>query len=208
MALVSQAEHARRCKVSRKSVTVWKAAGKLTMVGDLVDHEASYKGEGWHAGVRKTREAGPTAGERSQGAKPARESRASAASRPHSKAQAPTAATGPDKPGQADAPEIVPNGASALKEAVVRKEEYAGRLRELEYRRKAGQVIEIEVARAKVFDLSREMRDAWLNWVPRNAPLIAADLGVEADRVAEVLTGYVHRQLARLGNPDGAFRQA
>lgn len=50
--LVSLAEHARRCGVSRAAVTHWKQQGKLTMVGDLVDHDASYKGESWHASVK------------------------------------------------------------------------------------------------------------------------------------------------------------
>lgn len=39
MTLVSQAEFSRLKKVSRKSVTDWKFAGRLVMVGDLVDVE-------------------------------------------------------------------------------------------------------------------------------------------------------------------------
>ena len=51
--LITQAEHARRCSVSRKSVTIWKDRGQLVMVGNLVDFEASYKGERWHASTKK-----------------------------------------------------------------------------------------------------------------------------------------------------------
>lgn len=51
--LITQAEHARRCNVSRKSVTIWKERGQLVLVGNLVDFEASYKGERWHASTKK-----------------------------------------------------------------------------------------------------------------------------------------------------------
>jgi len=51
--LITQAEHARRCSVSRKSVTIWKDRGQLVMDGSLVDFQASYKGERWHASTKK-----------------------------------------------------------------------------------------------------------------------------------------------------------
>lgn len=53
--LITQAEHARRCGVSRKSVTVWKDKGRLVMSGGLVDFDRSYQGEIWHASTSKLR---------------------------------------------------------------------------------------------------------------------------------------------------------
>ena len=149
--LITQAEHARRCNVSRVAVTKWKGAGKLTMVGALVDFEASYKGEAWHAGVQKARQ-------------PA------AAPKPTQAAQSvPARHAAPEPaPPRADAPEVAPNGSSALKEAVTRKEEYAGRLRELEFLKSSGRLIDIDAARKVLFDEARAARDAWLNWVPRS----------------------------------------
>lgn len=97
---------------------------------------------------------------------------------------------------------------ASLKRAVAHKEDFAGRLKELEYRHKAGELVELEVARQVLFTEFRAARDAWLNWPTRFAALIAADLGIEqADRVAEVLTNYVHKQLATLGEPRGQFRK-
>ena len=184
MALVSQAEHARLCGVSKKSVTIWKAQGKLTMVGSLVDHEASYKGENWHASVKAARTEQVTP-----------------------EVTRPVTQHLPAVAAKADAPEVLPAGRAKLNEAVTRKEEFAGRIRELEYLEKSGKLVEIDVARRVLFDEARAARDAWLNWVPSNAAMIAADLGVEADKVAEVLTGYVHRQLAQLGDPSGDFQK-
>jgi hypothetical protein len=109
--------------------------------------------------------------------------------------------------GSADAPELNSAVGSQLKQAVVRKEDFTGRLRELEFRHKAGELIDLAVARRVLFDEARRARDAWLNWPSRFAALIAADLNVEADRAAEVLTTYVHKQLAALGEPGGDFGQ-
>lgn len=72
-------------------------------------------------------------------------------------------------------------------------------------RREADQIVEIEIAESITFDIFRASRDAWLNWPMRAGPLIAADLGLEADKVTEVLTSHVHQQLADLGEPAPDF---
>lgn len=107
----------------------------------------------------------------------------------------------------ADAPEVTSSAGASLKAAVTRKEDFAGRLKELEYLERAGKLIDLDLARKVLFDEFRAARDAWLNWPAKYAALIAADLGVEADTVAEVLTGYVHKQLAALGEPSGELRK-
>jgi hypothetical protein len=194
MALVSQAEHARLCNVSRKTVTMWKAAGKLTIVDGMVDHEANYKGDSWHGGAKKARQDAPApaakpAAKKARVAKPAASDKVKAAE--------PTA----------DAPEVVPAGATALKEAILRKEDAAGRLRELEFLQRSGKLVETSLAEKVLFDEARAQRDAWINWPARVAALIASDLDVEADRVSEVLSTYVHQHLEQLGTPDRAFAQ-
>lgn len=108
----------------------------------------------------------------------------------------------------AGVPVVASAEASRLKSAVAHKEDYAGRLKELEFRQKSGELVEISVARQILFDEFRAARDAWLNWPTRFSALIASDLGLEADRVAAVLTTYVHKQLASLGEPSGEFRQS
>ena len=94
-----------------------------------------------------------------------------------------------------------------IRASLALKEHFQGKLKELEFHDRAKATIHIDAARKVLFDEARAGRDAWLNFVPKNAALIAADLGLEAGRVAEVLTGYVHRQLAALGNPRGDFSQ-
>ncbi|MFT3968486.1 MAG: hypothetical protein QM690_21670 [Sphingobium sp.] len=72
-------------------------------------------------------------------------------------------------------------------------------------RKEAGSLVEIEVAEKILFDTQRAQRNAWLNFPSRIGPLLAAELGIEADMVLEALTAHVHDQLAKLGEPDPEF---
>mgnify|MGYP000673945293 CR=1 FL=1 len=186
--LISQAEHAKRCGVSRVAVTKWKAAGRLVFVGDLVDHEASYKGESWHAGVKKSRQE-PAAAAPAQ--KPAKTRKAAA--------EPPKTVLPPAPP--ADAPQVGPAGSTALKEAVTRKEEFAGRLRELEFLKQSGQLVDRDAAARVQFDQGRLVRDKLLNFAPAECNFMAAELGIEADKLAQVLTKYVHKLISSLAEP-------
>ena len=88
--------------------------------------------------------------------------------------------------------ERVKEGALALKQV-------------LAARQAAGQLVELAVAEAVLFETARAARDSWLNWPARVGPLLAADLGVPADRVTEVLTAHVQSHLADLGEPEADF---
>lgn len=72
-------------------------------------------------------------------------------------------------------------------------------------RKDAGNLVEIETAKLVLFETQRSQRDAWLNFPTRIGPLLAADLGVEADKVVEALTAHVHQQLDDLGEPEATF---
>ncbi len=72
-------------------------------------------------------------------------------------------------------------------------------------RRDAGDVVDIEVAEAVLFDQARQYRDALMNWPVRVGPLIAAELGVSADPVVEQLNIHVQQLLNDLGEPDPDF---
>ena len=72
-------------------------------------------------------------------------------------------------------------------------------------RRESGHLVEIEVAEAVLFETQRSQRDAWMNFPTRVGPLLAADLGIEADKVVEALTVHVHQQLDDLGEPEADF---
>ena len=59
-----------------------------------------------------------------------------------------------------------------------------------------GELIDRARATNSVFDLARRERDAWLNWPPRVAANMAAELGVEAHALEQVLDRYLRAHLA------------
>jgi len=68
-----------------------------------------------------------------------------------------------------------------------------------------GKSIEVAVAEQIFFEEFRSCRDAWLNFPSRIGPILAADLGIETDRLVEALTVHVHQQLNDLGVPEVHF---
>ena len=60
------------------------------------------------------------------------------------------------------------------------------------------EVIDRARATAMVFDLARRERDAWLNWPPRVAANMAAELGVDAHRMEQALDMYLRQHLTEM----------
>jgi hypothetical protein len=89
--------------------------------------------------------------------------------------------------------------------ALEKKENYLALLRQLEYEEKSGTLVDLVQAERALFEGTRAMRDAWLNWPVRVGAMIAADLGLEADKVTGILTAHVHKHVAQLGDPDVEF---
>jgi hypothetical protein len=61
-----------------------------------------------------------------------------------------------------------------------------------------GELVDRAKTMALVFDLARRERDAWMGWPPRIAANMAADLGVEAHLMEQVLEQYIRQHLADL----------
>ncbi len=53
-------------------------------------------------------------------------------------------------------------------------------------------------ATAMVVDLARRERDAWPNWPPRVAANMAAEQGVDAHRMEQVLDIYLRQHLTEM----------
>jgi hypothetical protein len=113
-----------------------------------------------------------------------------------------------DTPAQAATKLVTAFGAEHnLTEAIRLKENFNALLKQLEYEQKSGQLVDFETAQAVFFETFRAQRDTWLNWPIRIGPLLAADLGLEADKVTEVLTAHVHKQISSLGEPEANFSE-
>ncbi|KAF1003330.1 MAG: hypothetical protein GAK28_04769 [Luteibacter sp.] len=111
-----------------------------------------------------------------------------------------------DSPTVAAAKIIALTGADMdFEEARRVKENYLALLNKLEYEQKDGSLIAVQLAEQVLFEGARQARDAWLNFPARIGPMLAATLGIEADKVTEALTPHVHKQIADLGEPEGEF---
>ncbi|GAB0118733.1 hypothetical protein [Acidisoma sp. 7E03] len=147
---ISQAEFGRLMGVSRKTITDWKSKGRIVMLGDLVDREASLRKLAAAGNVRAiTVTSGAT--------KVVTSRRKTVTSLPSTVTSPPPAGNTegnnpapPPRPGRprretpAEAAErIVLNAGGLLSEADAQtlKENYLARLRQLEYDTKAGQVV-------------------------------------------------------------------
>ena len=187
---MNQSDFARLHGVSRKTVTMWKSRGWLIMSGDDIDVAASNAQlEKYRKSVNRSDKYKTAAPEKKKADRvlPARE---------------PPEESDPSLEGLAR-DFLLENGAElSLDEARRVKENYLALLTKLEFQQKDGQLIEMAAAEEVLFNAFRQQRDAWLNWPSRVAPLMAADLGVPADRMTEVLIEHVHKHISVLGEPE------
>ncbi len=172
MALITQAAFAREQGVSPQAVTKWVERGLIVFVGKLVDSDASLKKLERHRSRNSTASSKTVDG----------------------------CAAENESPTEAAERILRELGADMdMEEAKRVKENFLALLNKLEYEKKSGTLIDIEAARRILFEEARKQRDAWLNWPMKIAPMIAADLGIEADRITELLNRYVHQQISQLG---------
>ncbi|HHT2625776.1 hypothetical protein [Klebsiella michiganensis] len=188
---MNQSDFARLHGVSRKTVTMWKSRGWLIMSGDDIDVSAS------NAQLEKYRKTINRTGKENKVVPIKKNSMPSPS-------QEEEVDEGGDPSLESIARELLlENGAElSLDEARRIKENYLALLTKLEFQQKDGQLIEMTIAEEVLFNAFRQQRDAWLNWPSRAAPLMAADLGVPADRMTEVLIEHVHKHISVLGEPE------
>ncbi|QUP53561.1 hypothetical protein GO998_07170 [Ralstonia syzygii] len=231
MICVSQSEFARMCGVSRQAVMKWKLAGRLVLQGNQVDVEATDKHmQKYHEGGSPLRRQALDAVDTrlttaravdNSGRKLSTTPPALSIDAPHGQGRKGGQLAGCSKQ-PASTAEIEIKPGESVDEAASRlvgeidlemsfdearriKEVYLALLNRLEFEQKSGALIELDLASNILFEEFRAQRDAWLNWPTRVAPLLAAELGVEADRLTEVLTAHVHKQIAQLGEPEANF---
>ncbi|HAT1683152.1 TPA: hypothetical protein I8Y21_003876 [Klebsiella oxytoca] len=185
---MNQAEFARRHGVSRKTVTQWKERGWLVMNGREINVDAS---DALLKKYRKTvirEDVLPEA--KTLIAEDDDDIQGDGGSEDMS----------PDK--VAERIMMMTGATMSLDEARRIKENYLALLTKLEYQQKEGELVELAEAKEVLFTCARQSRDAWMNWPARVAPLMAADLDIPADRMTEVLTEHVHKQISLLGEPE------
>ena len=76
----------------------------------------------------------------------------------------------------------------------------------IEVQRLRAEVVDRGQATAEVFRLARRERDAWVNWPARVAALMAAELGLDAHVMQNVLEAHVRDHLNELAEIRPEFR--
>ncbi|VVE01779.1 hypothetical protein [Pandoraea terrigena] len=210
MTVESQADFARRCNVSRKTVSEWKKAGRLVMQGDRVDVEASLSLMDRHrkGGAPSSSSAvTPTVTLADSGNSQGNKSSPKAIPGRCSETSAEEVTILPGETIEDAAQRLVGDIDMGMSFDEVRrlKEVYLVLLNRLEFEQKSGALIDLETASTILFEEFRAARDAWLNWPTRIGPMLAADLGIDADKVTTALSAYVHKQVTDLGDPQADF---
>ena len=196
---VTQAEFARMRGVSKKSVTVWKASGLLVLTAaGLVDVEASE----WNLDQRPATYRGGSAH---------RPIRAVLKEAPDPREKTPRAAASAGKPESTPRPADLDVEAQVydpdaqdlpLNEAVRRKENFLGLFRRQEVLKNDKRLVDRAAAEKLFFETARELRDAWMTWPARVAIEMADELHVDARLLTTILTAYVRKHIAELGEPE------
>jgi hypothetical protein len=77
---------------------------------------------------------------------------------------------------------------------------YKAQLTQLALQEKKGQLIQKEMVKAQVSQLSRQVRDSWMNWPSRVSALMAAELNIEEHQLHMILERYVREHLNDIGD--------
>ncbi len=91
-----------------------------------------------------------------------------------------------------------PGGPAAYMRARAAREMIGAQVAKVKLAKMKGELVDRAKATALVFDLARRERDAWMNWPPRVAADMAAELGVDAHLMEQVLEHHLRRHLAEL----------
>lgn len=88
--------------------------------------------------------------------------------------------------------------AVTLTAARTRVEILRGDILEIDKAVKLGQYVLAKEVEQKLFEYTRQIRDAWQNFVTRNSAVIASELRVDQALCSEVLEKYIRLQLEEL----------
>ena len=188
---LSERHYAARVGLSRGAIQKAKEAGRLVLHADgSIDAEASDQRRAAMTDPSKSR-AAPAAQQAPSRLKPVPE--------------AAVVAVGETLREEGLAAPVAGGGTTYL-QAKTANEVLKAQERRLRLSKLKGDLIERARAVALVFRLSRDARDAWVNWPARASALMAADLGVEPADMQKALEKHVRAHLSELAEVKPEFR--
>ena len=190
---VSRRSYAAQRGVSEAAVCKAIATGRIRTLADgTIDPERA--DSEWGAQTDPAKQRGQHA--RQMGAETAAETARAAATKPVPQAAIRAVANTLRDAGSGPSPGEATGGQVSFLRARMANEVLKAQTAKVRLEKMKAEVIDRDGATAKVFDLARRERDAWLNWPPRVAANMAAELGVDAHRIEQVLDMYPRQHLA------------
>lgn len=101
--------------------------------------------------------------------------------------------------GAAEASRMEPSeGGMTMAKAAAADKAYSAQIKRLKLMQLKGELVSIKAVKAHVFDLARKERDSWMQMPARKAANMAAELGVDAHLMEQVLDRVIRDHLAEL----------
>ena len=192
---VSRRSYAAQRGVSEAAVRKAIATGRITTLADGTIDPTKADSE-WGAQTDPAKQRGQHA--RQMGAETAEGTARAAATKPVPQAAIRAVAdTSRDAGSDPGGPEATGGEVSFLRVRMA-NEVLKAQTAKVRLEKMKAEVIDRARATAMVFDLARRERDAWLNWPPRVAANMAAELGVDAHRMEQVLDIYLRAHLTEM----------
>ena len=179
---LSRRKYAERRGVNEKAVRNAIATGRITLEPDgTIDPIKS--DQRWAAQTDPSKQRGQRTGRSASTTKPVPQSAIRAVD---------------DTLRDAGTPDVGGGGEVSFLRARMANEVLKAQTAKVRLHKMKGELVDRVKATALVFDLARRERDAWMNWPPRVAADMAAELGVEAHLMEQVLEHHIRRHLADL----------
>ena len=189
---LSERQYAARVGLSRGAIQKAKVAGRLVLHDDgSIDPDRSDALRADATDVSKSRQVGQTTAKRPAGKRAVPEAALSGVSETLK------------ENGLAAPPST---GGTTFLQAKTAHEVLKAQERRIRLSKLKGELVDRDRAKAMVFKLAREERDAWVTWPARVAALMAAELGTDVGATQRVLESHVRAHLEELGELRIAFR--
>lgn len=191
---LSRRKYAEYRGVSESAVRKAIATGRITLLEDGTIDPVAADAQ-WDAQTDPAKQRGEHA--RTQSAETAASTaRAKAGTKPVPRAAIDAVNSTLDEAGEAPAP--VGEGEVSFLRARMANEVLKAQTAKVKLQKLKKELVDRARATSLVFDLARRERDAWLNWPPRVAANMAAELEVDAHRMEAVLDKYLKAHLSEL----------
>ncbi|MCP4243938.1 MAG: elements of external origin [bacterium] len=94
--------------------------------------------------------------------------------------------------------ETADSGGMTMAKAAAADKAFSAQIKRLKLMQLKGELVSIKAVKGHVFDLARKERDSWLQLPARKAATMAAELGVDAHQLEQLLDRYIRDHMAEL----------